>query len=100
MISLTWEEFEKQFKPIENDFTKGSERMFETYGIESEFVSHFIDSRQVWTLIDSGSASGIYNGMAWANRLGYYVTEVAWDADADYEVDLCEYEYEDEEEEQ
>jgi len=88
LISLTWEEFEEQFKPIKNSFTKYSESfMFETYGEELEFVQKQ-NPNNIWTesQIDYGFVTS--EGYHFVNRMGYYITEVPWEDNVSYEVDL------------
>lgn len=88
-VSLTWEEFEEQFKPIPNHFHENDTALhFETYGEEDEFVRTFIEQNRVWTYTDVGSGTVISEGYHWVNRLGYFVTEVPWEEGTDYEVDL------------
>jgi hypothetical protein len=85
-ISLTWEEFEEQYKPIPNSITNVG-YIFETYGEEDEFVRKQ-DPKNIWTYTDVGSGTAVYNGYHWVNRIGYYITELPYDEDTDYEVDL------------
>lgn len=88
-VSLTWQEFQEQFKPLTNHFHEHDPELhFETYGEEDEFVRTFIDQKRVWTYTDVGNGSVITEGYHWVNRLGYFVTEVPWEDDTDYEVDL------------
>ncbi len=87
-VSLTWQEFEEQFKPIKNSFRKHSEDfMFETYGEELDFVRSAPENC-IWThsQIDYGFVTT--EGYHFVNRMGYYVTEVPFEPDTSYEVDL------------
>ena len=87
-VSLTWEEFVEQYKPINNHFTKDpDQQMFETYGEEDDFVRSK-PITNIWTYVDVDMGTGTYNGYHWVNRIGYFITEVPWDQDTDYEVDL------------
>lgn len=88
-VSLTWQEFEEQFKPIPNHFHENDPYLhFETYGEEDEFVRTFIDQKRVWTYTDIGNGSVVCEGYHWVNRLGYFITEIPWEDDTSYEVDL------------
>jgi len=88
LISLTWEEFEEQFKPIKNSVSIYRDtHMFETYGEELEFVQKQ-DPKHIWTesQIDYGFVTS--EGYHFVNRMGYYITEVPWEDNVSYEVDL------------
>lgn len=82
------------YKPVANHISDSSgweinERgiLFETYGEELDFVSQQPDNN-VWTWIDGDEGTVIVAGMAFVNRIGYFVTEVAWtDESAFVEVD-------------
>ena len=91
------------YKPVANHLNDSSgwvinEKaiLFETYGDELDFVRQQPDNN-VWTWIDGDEGTVIVAGMAFVNRIGYFVTEVAWtDESAFVEVDTYS---EDEEEE-
>jgi hypothetical protein len=86
-VSLTWKEFEEQFRPIKNHLIKDpDQKMFETYGVESEFVISQILNRTVWTWADGDYCSFISSGYHYINRIGYYVCEVPYDEDTEYEI--------------
>jgi hypothetical protein len=86
-VSLTWKEWQEQFKPIKNHFSSDpDEIMFETYGEEVEFVIDNTPSRKVWTYGDGDYCSYVSNGYHYVNRIGYYVCEVPYDEDTDYEI--------------
>lgn len=89
------------YKPITNHLNNDSgwiinEKaiMFETYGDEFDFVKSQPDNH-VWTWVDGDEGTAIVAGMAFVNRIGYFVTEVAW-ADPSTSVDV-DYYSEDEE---
>jgi hypothetical protein len=85
-VSLTWEAFDEQFKVLKN---KDDEPiMYETYGDEDAFVRLFIDQKRVWTYTDIGSGSVVSEGYHFVNRLGYYITELPYEDDTEYEIDL------------
>ena len=83
-----WSAFADKYKPIKNHITKYPDindelTMFETFGAEFEYVKEQ-DFRHVWTWVDGDMSSLIVPGIAYVNRLGYYVTEVPWENDLDY----------------
>lgn len=78
-----WDAFAEKFKPIKNHISKYDESlMFETFGAEFEYVKEQ-DFRHVWTWVDGDMSSLLVPGIAYVNRLGYYVTEVPWENDLD-----------------
>jgi hypothetical protein len=86
--TLTWTEFEEQFKPINNKFSKDPDlKMFETYGRELDYVKAQ-PANTIWTYLDTDGGSVTVEGMHYVNRIGYYVTEVPYVEDDSYEVDL------------
>jgi WD40 repeat protein len=86
-VSLTWKEFEEQFKPIKNHFSNDpDEIMFETYGEEVDFVLTKDGEHKVWTYADGDYCSYVSSGYHYVNRIGYYITEVAFDPDTEYEI--------------
>ena len=84
--SLTWKQFEEQFKPIQNHFRNDpDEIMFETYGEELDYVLAQ-DPRNVWTYADGDYCSYVSSGYHYINRIGYYITENSCDDDTEYEI--------------
>ena len=79
-----WSAFAEKFKPIKNHISKydNGSLMFETFGAEFEYVKEQ-DFRHVWTWVDGDMSSLLVPGVAYVNRLGYYVTEVPWENDLD-----------------
>ena len=80
-----WTEWENKFKPIKNHFRdpQHQEIIFETYGEEWEFIKAQ-DPRHVWTNIQGDMSDLVVAGVAYVNRLHYYVTEVPWENEDDY----------------
>ncbi len=76
-----WDEWANEFKPQDNHFN-GQGKMYETYGEEYEYVKS-IHPNFVWTYVDGDMSSIIVAGMAYVNRLGYYITENPWQDDMD-----------------
>ena len=82
------------YKPVTNHLSDTSgwiinEKgiLFETYGDELDFVRGIPDNH-VWTWVDGDEGTVIVAGMAFVNRIGYFVTEVAWtDPSVSVEVD-------------
>jgi len=88
-VELTWEQFEKQFKPIKNHLVRSpDEMMFETYGEELEFVRTKIDENKVWTYGDGDMCTYVSSGYHFINRIGYYVCEVPFEEDTEYQIIL------------
>jgi hypothetical protein len=78
-----WTAFEEQFKPKKNHLNKHGELQYETYGDDWEFIKTQ-DPRYVWTWVQGDMSDLLVNGIAYVNRLSYYVCEVPWDEDKDY----------------
>ena len=78
-----WQAFVDKYKPKKNHITKYNDFMFETYGEEFDFIKEQ-DFRHVWTWVQGDLSDLIVPGIAYVNRLGYYVTEVPWENDLDY----------------
>lgn len=72
------------YRPVANHISdssgweiNGKGIMFETYGEELDFVRQQPDNH-VWTWVDGDEGTAIVAGMAFVNRIGYFVTEKAW----------------------
>lgn len=77
-----WDEWAEKFKPEENHIKTSNELMFETYGEEYEYIKS-LDPRYVWTHVQGDMCDLLVAGVAYVNRLCYYVTEVPWEDDMD-----------------
>jgi hypothetical protein len=77
-----WDEWEDKFKPKKNHLSKHDELMYETYGEEYEYIKS-LDPRYVWTSVQGDMSDLLVAGVAYVNRLGYYVCEVPWEDDMD-----------------
>jgi hypothetical protein len=78
-----WDEWATKFKPKTNHFhNQEYYRMYETYGEEVEYVKS-IHPNFVWTYVDGDMSSYIVAGMAYVNRIGYYITENPWQDEND-----------------
>jgi hypothetical protein len=85
---MNYETWVETYKPVSNHLRaeRGFEgTMFETFGAE---IAHVMtqDHRYVWTLVDGGDYYGITPSRRFINRLGYFVTEKPWPADAEFEL--------------
>lgn len=81
MKTMTFEIFEKTYKPIKNPFVQDSSYdgcMFETYGVELAHVRDQ-DVKNIWTIVDcDNEETWIVPGYSIANRLGYILCEIPW----------------------
>ena len=83
-IEMSFEEWETTYKPISNHLDEnasfqneqGEGIMFETYGVEVDFVKS-VNPNRIW-MYGSGDDGGTYiwSGWGFVNRLGYFITEV------------------------
>lgn len=81
--NLTEDEFLERFKPVLNHLISDDVCswdgipgiMFETYGNEHLFVLSN-PPQKVWTLTETEGQRAIVSGHLYANRLGYFVTEI------------------------
>jgi hypothetical protein len=89
---MTNEQWEKTYLPIVNPITGDCDTSysFETYGEELDYVRS-CDEHNVWTELDGDNGVYIVNGMAYVNRIQYYVTEVPWLEGEDICITVCEY---------
>lgn len=76
-----WSEWADKFKPKDNHFN-GQGKLYETYGEEWNYITT-VDPKYVWTYLDGDMSSILVAGIAYINRLGYYVCEVPWEDDMD-----------------
>lgn len=80
--AMSFEQWVEAYKPIKNTFNELAPydgTMFETFGNELQYVKK-ADERKVWTLIEGEENEWILvNGFHYVNRIGYAITEVAFD---------------------
>ena len=76
-----WDIWEAKFKPKDNHLN-GQGKMYETYGEEYEYVKS-ISPNFVWTYVDGDMSSILIPGVAYVNRIGYYICEVPWENELD-----------------
>jgi hypothetical protein len=84
-IELTEDEFVDKYALVPNHinpsaswtFGDGAGRLFETSGVEFEFVSSS-DPRKVWTLVDGDDGDMcVISGLHYLNRVGYFLSRDA-----------------------
>lgn len=80
MIKITWEQFEEQYKPVQNHLDDNASLdgvMFETFGEELEYVTKICcgNPKLMWSYIDDGETSWLESGNHPCNRIGYVLTE-------------------------
>ena len=89
-IQLTDDEFEEQFKPVENLDQGEGTYQFDAYDSTDNGFLQFMAinyPNHVWTRID-GEDGCIYNINGWhiVDRIDYVITEVPWLDNHDYEA--------------
>lgn len=86
--TMTIEEWEEKYQPVTNHIDSnaswqneyGVGILFETYGEELEFVQSKIDENKVWTYLDGDDGGTLLvAGYSIVNRIGYLVTDIAWE---------------------
>jgi hypothetical protein len=82
----SFEQFEAKYKPIVNTIKRpnGQSYFYETYGEELEHLMKQ-SPYNVWTLVSAGGDWVIMSGWHFVYRMGYFITEVAWDEITDNE---------------
>jgi hypothetical protein len=60
--------------------------MYETFGAEEDFVRQQ-PANNVWTWVDGDEGTFIVAGMAYVNRIGYFVTSEPWTDYVEIQVD-------------
>jgi hypothetical protein len=80
--TLDYEQWLEQYKPVTNPFCVApfDGKMYETFGKELDHVHKVLENGKnfIWTYIDSDGHSSIIPGYHHINRLGYFITEIAW----------------------
>lgn len=82
--------WEAEYKPIKNHLVPDSSwngTMFETYGDEVDFVINQ-DDHNTWTWVDGDDGTYLVSGYHLVNRIGYFITEKAWDDMEEFQVDF------------
>lgn len=78
-----WDEWEDKFRPKKNHIRNDDTLDYETYGEEYDYIKT-LDPRYVWTNVQGDMSDLIVAGVAYVNRLSYYVCEVPWEDEDDY----------------
>jgi hypothetical protein len=80
-MDINWKDFDHEFKPLKNHIDKHASFegiMFETYGLERDFVleQYRINPLTIWTIIEGDNGdSFLQSGFHYVNRLGYIITK-------------------------
>ena len=86
-ILLNDDDWFDKYKPMANHIDPDNDLHFETYGKEFDYACLMDRERRVWTCVDDDDGQPVtVNGMAFVNRIHYYVCEVPYDPDTDYVV--------------
>ncbi|NEX60214.1 hypothetical protein [Noviherbaspirillum galbum] len=90
-VTMTIAEWQEQFRPVTNHLVPGADfngTAFETYGVELKHVLAIsvAEPNRVWTALSTDHGIAITNGMAWVNRLLYFVTELPAQANVNYDI--------------
>lgn len=93
MKTITYEIWVDEYLPKKNEFDNNAPyegMMFETYGAELDYVLKLANSgklNHIWTLINGENENTwIVPGYSIVDRMGYFVTDNAWE-DENIEVD-------------
>jgi hypothetical protein len=90
-VRMTIDEWENAFTPVQNhldSLASYNGTAFETYGVELKHVLavSVAEPGRVWTAIDAEGRTIINDGMAFANRLVYFITNKPAEPNVQYEV--------------
>lgn len=98
LTKLTFDDWIETYKPEVNrivpdaSFDDGNGGiMFETYGAEHDYVCSVNLDRRVWTYVDGEDGTYVVNGYSFVNRIGYFVTEIPYPNDEDFEIEVDKY---------
>jgi hypothetical protein len=84
----------EKFKPIKNHIDPEASSdglLFETYGEDVQFVCDTTNGKvgkphTVWTWMDGDNSDVICEGYHLCNRIGYYITEIPYDPNIQYNI--------------
>lgn len=90
-VRMTIAEWEQEFTPIQNhldSLASFNGNAFETHGVELQHVLavSVAEPDRVWTGISSTEGITINNGMAFANRMAYFITAKPAEQNVQYEI--------------
>ena len=91
LIILSFEEWEDEYKPIRNHIDNHASYeglMFETCDAEFQYVRSQCKKNIVWSLQDSEIHDGVVicEGLHLANVIGYFITEIPYDPEYNYNI--------------
>lgn len=78
---MNFDDWQEKYTPVTNPHDPNASfdgKMFETFGKEFDQVVA-TNPKFVWTLVDDGESQAITNGISIVNRMGYFISEVAYD---------------------
>ena len=78
-----------RYKPMINHIDPDNDIQFNDWHMKEElnYLRLMYKERRVWTCVDDDDGQPVtVNGMAFVNRIHYYVCEVPYDPDTDYVV--------------
>ncbi len=80
-IQLTEDAWLETYKPFINTLDENASwngTLYETYGDEEDYIRQQ-DCQFIWTLTEYEGIQYIVNGIAYVNRLGYFICAVPWE---------------------
>jgi hypothetical protein len=94
-IQITEDDFYDRYNPVKNHLVKDAAFdgcMFETYGIEEEYIRNYpkspITPRQIWTIVEAEGIMYYVSGWHYVDRVGYLITEEMVPEGTEIEVKL------------
>lgn len=93
-LKLPEDEFYEKYTPTINHLVHDAPfggTMYETYGVEIDFINDFKDSEhkaKLWTIVEAEGKMFYVSGYHYVNRFGYIITEESVPENIEYEVEL------------
>lgn len=90
LVKMSYEDFLEKFKPVKNTIDTNASYdglMFETFGKEYARVRRANDYK-IFTIVEAEGNLFITSGWHFVNRIGYFVTKVAFDKEEEIEINL------------
>lgn len=84
-ITLTWEDFVREFSPIPVDHY--GTLMLNSFSEDDVKLVKAQPDRNVWTVVSIDFGTMVIEGFHEDNAIGYYITRQPWFGEATYEVD-------------
>lgn len=88
-IKLTEDEFDTEFKPVENLDQGQGNYHFDVYDSQDSYFLQFMSTNHlnhIWTRVDNENGPIFINGWHIVNRIDYMVTENPWKEHHEYEI--------------